>query len=127
MLPSIRDHGFDGIEVSLFRPEEFQAIGIRNALSKYGLGCTVCSVLPKGMSVICDDPEIRRKTRSHMNDCVQATAEVGADLIAGPLYAPVGYLPGRRRTDDEWKRAIDAYQELGPVLEKNGSICASNH
>src|SRR5205085_8267060 len=72
------------------------------------------------MSLICDDSEIRRKTMSHMSDCVQVTAEVGADLIAGPLYAPVGYLPGRRRTDDEWKRAIDAYQELGPVLEKNG-------
>jgi D-psicose/D-tagatose/L-ribulose 3-epimerase len=120
LLPTIRDHGFDGIEVSLFHPQEFLATKIRHALSEYGLGCTVCSVLPNGMSLICDDSDIRRKARSHMSDCVQVTAEAGADLIAGPLYAPVGYLPGRRRTQDEWKRAIDAYQELGPVLEKNG-------
>jgi D-psicose/D-tagatose/L-ribulose 3-epimerase len=120
LLPTIRDHGFDGIEVSLFRPQEFQAIKIRHALLEHGLGCTVCSVLPKGMSLICDDSDIRRNTRSHMSDCVKVTAEAGATVIAGPLYAPVGYLPGRRRTGDEWKRAIDAYQELGPVLEKNG-------
>ena len=119
LLPTIRDHGFDGIEVSLFRPQEFQATKIRHALRGDGLGCTVCSVLPNGMSLICDDSDIRRKTISHMSDCVQVTAEAGADLIVGPLYAPVGYLPGRRRTGDEWKRAIDAYQELGPVLEKN--------
>lgn len=120
LLPAIRDHGFDGVEVSLFRPQEFEATKIRRGLEQYGLGCTVCSVLLKGMSLICDDSDIRRKTVLHMRDCVQATAEAGADLIAGPLYAPVGYLPGRRRTADEWQRAIGAYQELGPVLEKNG-------
>src|SRR4051794_14807980 len=112
LLPTIRDHGFDGIEVSLFRPQEFQAIKIRHALREHGLGCTVCSVLPKGMSLISDDSDIRRNTRLHMSDCVKVTAEAGATVIAGPLYAPVGYLPGRRRTGDEWKRAIDAYQEL---------------
>jgi D-psicose/D-tagatose/L-ribulose 3-epimerase len=120
LLPAIRDHGFDGIEVSLFHPQEFQATKIRHALSKQALGCTVCSVLPKGLSLICDDPDIRRKTRSHLSDCVQVTAEAGADVIAGPLYSPVGYLPGRRRTGDEWKRAVEGYQELGPVLEKHG-------
>jgi D-psicose/D-tagatose/L-ribulose 3-epimerase len=119
LLPTIRDHGFDGIEVSLFRPQEFQATKIRRALEEYTLACTVCSVLPNGMSLICDDADLRRRTIMHMRDCVQITADAGADLIAGPLYSPVGYLPGRRRTGDEWARAIDGYQELGPVLEKN--------
>jgi D-psicose/D-tagatose/L-ribulose 3-epimerase len=72
LLPTIRDHGFDGIEVSLFHPQEFLATKIRHALSEYGLGCTVCSVLPNGMSLICDDSDIRRKARSHMSDCVLA-------------------------------------------------------
>jgi D-psicose/D-tagatose/L-ribulose 3-epimerase len=120
LLPTIRDHGFDGIEVSLFRPQEFEATKIRRALEEYRLACTVCSVLPNGMSLICDDADLRRRTITHMRDCVQITADAGADLIAGPLYSPVGYLPGRRRTGDEWARAIDGYQELGPVLEKNG-------
>jgi hypothetical protein len=30
-----------------------------------------------------------------MRDSVEVTAEAGADLIADPLYASVGYLPGR--------------------------------
>jgi D-psicose/D-tagatose/L-ribulose 3-epimerase len=37
-------------------------------------------------------------------------------LIAGPTYAPVGHLPGRRRNRDEWKWGVDFHQHLGPLL-----------
>jgi D-psicose/D-tagatose/L-ribulose 3-epimerase len=47
---------------------------------------------------------------------ISVTAEVGAEVIAGPPDAPVGYLPGRRRTNDEWTWAIEGYQQLGDVL-----------
>jgi D-psicose/D-tagatose/L-ribulose 3-epimerase len=29
-------------------------------------------------------------------------------------------MPGRRRTTEEWKRAVDAYQQLGPMLDATG-------
>jgi D-psicose/D-tagatose/L-ribulose 3-epimerase len=120
LLPAIREHGFDGIEVSLFHPKDFQASKIRRAAEQNGLACTVCSVLPKGLSLICDDEPTRRTTISHLADCAQAAAEAGALLLAGPLYSPVGFLPGRRRTADEWTRAVDAYRQLGPALERTG-------
>jgi D-psicose/D-tagatose/L-ribulose 3-epimerase len=59
-----------------------------------------------------------------MEDCVKTAADVGAKMIAGPLYSPVGYLPGRRRTADEWKWAVDCYQSLGPVLTEYGVTIA---
>jgi len=59
-----------------------------------------------------------------MEDCVKTAADVGAKIIAGPLYSPVGYLPGRRRTADEWKWAVDCYQSLGPVLTQYGVTIA---
>jgi D-psicose/D-tagatose/L-ribulose 3-epimerase len=55
---------------------------------------------------------------------VETAAECGSHIVAGPLYAPVGYLPGRRRTQDEWKFAVEVFQELTPVLEKNGVTLA---
>jgi D-psicose/D-tagatose/L-ribulose 3-epimerase len=120
LLPAIKKHGFDGIEVSLFRPVDFAAADIRRGLQENALECTICSVLTGDLSVISEDAAVRRETLSHMKDCVKAAADVGAKLIAGPLYAPVGYLPGRRRTDDEWNWAVECYQELGPVLEVHG-------
>lgn len=120
LLPKIKANGFDGIEVALIRPVDFKAAEIRKALTQIGLECTVCSVLPGELSLISPDATVRSKTIAHMAECFKAAAEAGAKLIAGPLYSPVGYLPGRRRTVDEWKNAVDGFQQLGPVLAANG-------
>jgi D-psicose/D-tagatose/L-ribulose 3-epimerase len=120
LLPTIREHGFDGVELPLLRPREFKSAAIRRALTENGLGCTTCSVVPSGLSLISDEAAVRRKTISYVTECITCTAEAGGTLMVGPLYSPVGYLPGRRRNADEWKRAVEGYQELGPVLQEHG-------
>jgi D-psicose/D-tagatose/L-ribulose 3-epimerase len=124
LLPLVKEHGFDGVEVPLFRPAEFAAADIRRGLEQNALECTVCSVLVSGLSLISDDPRVRRQTRIHLEDSIKAVADVGAKIIAGPLYSPVGYLPGRRRTAEEWKWAVEGYQSLTPALASNGVTLA---
>jgi len=118
LLADIKAHGFDGAELPLFDPAAFQAAELRRGLEQNGLECTICSVLTGGTNIISGDAAVRAKTRTHMENIIKAGAEVGAKTIAGPLYSPVGYLPGRRRTADEWKWAVDCYQSLGPVLSE---------
>ncbi len=105
LLPAIKQGGFDSFEVPIFRPREFVARDIRRGAEENGLDLTVCSVLLDGMNTIAADADVRRRTIAHWKDCIQAIAEAGAHLLVGPLYAPVGWLPGRRRTADEWKWA----------------------
>ena len=124
LLPQLKAGGFDGVEVPLFRPSEFATADIAKGLAENGLECTICSVLTGGLSIISEDAAVRRQTRVHMEECVKTAAEVGAKIMAGPLYSPVGYLPGRRRTADEWKWAVDCYQSLGPVLTQHGVTIA---
>lgn len=124
LLPVIKENGFDGVELPLFRPAEFLATDIRKGLEENGLECTICSVLVSEFSLISDDAAVRRSTITHMKDCVKTAADVGAKIIAGPLYSPVGYLPGRRRTTDEWNRAVEGYQALGDSLTANGVTLA---
>ena len=124
LLAEIKAHGFDGAELPLFDPSQFQAADLRRGLEQNGLECTICSVLTGGTNIISDDPAVRAKTRTHMADIVKTAAEAGAKIVAGPLYSPVGYLPGRRRTADEWKWAVDCYQTLGPVLAQYGVTIA---
>jgi len=118
-LPSIRQHGFDGVELPLIWPDRTPLADLRQALEENRLDCTFCSVVPQDLSAISADAAVRRKTREHVADCVRAAGEAGAKILAGPLYSPVGFLPGRRRTEDEWKWAVEFYQSLGGALDSS--------
>jgi D-psicose/D-tagatose/L-ribulose 3-epimerase len=116
ILPRIKAWGFDGIEVPVFRPAEFDAVMVRRGLEANGLEVTTCASLVPGLSLITDDADVRKRTLAHVKDAIKVSAEVGSRLFAGPLYCPVGEIPGRRRTADEWKRAIEGIQALGDTL-----------
>jgi D-psicose/D-tagatose/L-ribulose 3-epimerase len=124
LLPRLREHGFDGFEVPVFHPAALQTEPIRRVLAANDLECTVCSILPSGMNPISDDAEIRRRTRQHLVDSIKVTADLGSTLMGGPVYSPVGFLRGRRRTFDEWKWAVECFQSLGETLQKNGITLA---
>jgi D-psicose/D-tagatose/L-ribulose 3-epimerase len=124
VLPLIKERGFDGVEVPLFRPAEFPAALVRQDTEAHAIECTICSVLVQGLSLISDDADVRRKTVLHLRDAIKAGADAGARIIAGPLYCPVGYLPGRRRTVDEWSWAVEGYQSIISTLEENNMTLA---
>jgi D-psicose/D-tagatose/L-ribulose 3-epimerase len=116
LLPVIKEAGFDGVEIPLFRAKDFQAASIRKAVEAHGLECNACTVLVDGFNLISDSPDMRRRTREHLEDLVKVAAEAGVGIIAGPLFSPVGYLPGRRRTNDEWNWAVEGFKSLGDTL-----------
>ena len=120
LLPRIKEAGFDGVQVPLFRPAEFPAAQVRKAFADNELECSVCAIFIDGQSLISDDAATRENARAHIRDAVKATAEAGANFVGGPLYCPVGYLPGRRRTADEWKWAVEGYQSVGAALAAHG-------
>ncbi|MCC7009980.1 MAG: sugar phosphate isomerase/epimerase [Acidobacteria bacterium] len=124
VLPRIKAHGFDGVEVSLFRPATFAARVIRDACRTNGLECTVTSAFTPGLSLIAEDVAVRARSLQHLRDAIEATAEAGSTMLAGPLYCPVGELPGRRRTDDEWRRAVEGYQSVADTLDACGVTLA---
>jgi D-psicose/D-tagatose/L-ribulose 3-epimerase len=124
LLPAIKEAGFDGVEIPLFRPASLEASAIRKANESYGLECNACTVLVDGLSLISDSADIRRKTRRHLADIAKAAADTGIKMVAGPLYCPVGYLPGRRRTSDEWKWAVEGFQSVGETLAAHDVIFA---
>jgi D-psicose/D-tagatose/L-ribulose 3-epimerase len=124
LLERIRRAGFDGVEAPMYKGREFAVSAMRKGLADTQMECTVCCVLVDGLSLITDDAGIRSKAVEQLRENIATTAEIGARIIAGPLYAPVGYLPGRRRTADEWKRAVDGWQQLGPWLAQHGVTAA---
>lgn len=124
LLATIQRAGFDGVEIARLDFDGFPAAAIGRAISDAGLECTVCSALTGDLSLITDDAAARAKTLGFLRRAVDATSALGAPVLAGPFCSPVGYLPGRRRRGDEWKRAVDGLRELGPALDSAGVTLA---
>ncbi len=118
LLPRIREGGFDGVEVARFAFDGFPAVAVRRAAEAAALEVIICSALTDGMSLI------RRETHDQalefLRTGIRAAADSGAKLLVGPFCSPVGYLPGRRRTPDEWTLAVDGLRALGPLLDDAG-------
>lgn len=120
LLPRIKEAGLDGVEIPVFNPGAVPAAAIRKELEKNGLACTTCTVIPNGMSLIAGDADLRRRTREHVGVCLKTTAELGAKLLVGPIYSPVGAFTGTRRTDEEWRNGVESWRELASTVEASG-------
>lgn len=117
LLPAIRNLGMEGFEIPMFDPALLPVAKIRSAFEQSGLECTVCAILPDGINPISRDAGVRKIARGHLKRCVETTASLGAKLLGGPLYAPIGYFTGQRPTADERQWAVEAFQSLGETLE----------
>ena len=123
LCANIRDWGYDGVEpfLSLEEPADVNAVG--QMLDRLGLERTTCAVLPREAHLVSPHPEVRARGVEYVQRCVERTAELGARLMCGPLYAGLGVISGGRRTLEEWKWAVEGLQaaarrgqELGVTL-----------
>jgi len=120
VIPTLRQHGLTAFEIPMFDPARLPAAKIRRAMAASVIDCTVCAILPEAINPISEDAGVRKRSIEHLRTCLQVASEMGAKLVGGPIYAPIGYLPNHRRTDEEWKWAIEALQSLTPALEATG-------
>jgi D-psicose/D-tagatose/L-ribulose 3-epimerase len=107
-----------GVDMPLFDASRFDAVAVRAALRKSDLAATVSSALPAGASLL-DRDQAAAGVR-FLRGLLEACAAVGSELLCGPLYAPVGHLPGRPRTDDEWRCAVTALRMVALAAEELG-------
>jgi D-psicose/D-tagatose/L-ribulose 3-epimerase len=120
LLPRIKESGFDGIEVPILDPPAFAVEAVSRELDRIGLARTAVANVPAGTSLASSDGAVRQRARDHVTACIHVARDLGATILAGPMYTPVGYLTGQRRTAEEWKRTVDSWQHLSPVVEAAG-------
>ncbi len=119
-LPKVREYGFAGLEIPMFWPGNLPVAHLRRAFESNDLDCTVCMILPPEVNPIDADADVRQRALDHLVECVEVAAELGAKLVGGPVYAPIGYAVDRRSTEEEWKRAVEMLQRLGERLDATG-------
>ena len=124
LFSRIREWGFDGVELFLSSSEPASIPAVRRILDEVGLERTTCSVLPHEANLIDADAQVRARGGEFLKQCIERTAELGCKLICGPLYAALGIRSARRRTNDEWKRAVEGLHTAAEQAGKFGiTLC----
>jgi len=89
LAPRIKDWGFDAIELPVqgwgWDPERASAL-----LAELGLTPVVCAGLLPEHDLLTDDDETLQQTTNFLKRCIQVAVQLGASVVAGPLYAPAG-------------------------------------
>jgi D-psicose/D-tagatose/L-ribulose 3-epimerase len=119
LLASLRKQGFSAIEIPMFDPSALDTRAIRRTLIANDLASTVCSILPAEINPISPDADTRKRSHIHLKRCIEAASAMGAHVLAGPIYAPIGYLPGHRRQTDEWQWFVEALLAVEDLLDAN--------
>ena len=118
LFSRIRQWGFDGAELFLSPQEPADIPAVRKMLEKNQLECTTCSVIPRECHLVSPQPEVRAKGVEFLKTCVDRTAELGARLVCGPMFAGLGVMTGRRRTPEEWNWAVEGLQVVAHHAQK---------
>jgi D-psicose/D-tagatose/L-ribulose 3-epimerase len=111
LLPQLAELGYACVELPLLAPETVDTGAARRACEAAGLACTASSALPRGASLL--DPAERKAGIAFLARCAAAAAECGATILCGPLYTPVGQLPGRPRMPAEWQSCVEGLRAAG--------------
>lgn len=117
LFTEIAAHGFSGVEVARFDFTDFPAREIRTAAAGAGLEPIICSAFTGELSFAGDTPG---PARDLLLKACDAAVAIGAKTVVGPFCTPVGYLPGRRRTQEEWSRVVDNLRAVAPHYEAAG-------
>jgi D-psicose/D-tagatose/L-ribulose 3-epimerase len=124
LLPLIKQIGLDALEIPMMEPAMLPIAEIKKTCSALSLECTVCAILPKQINPISPREETRKRAIDHLIRCVETSAAMGANILCGPLFAPIGYLPNHRPSRKEWTWAVEAFRALEDVLDAyNMTLC----
>jgi D-psicose/D-tagatose/L-ribulose 3-epimerase len=94
--------GFDLIEVCVEDPATIDTGAIRRRIEAAGIGATVCGAFGPDRDMSADDAAVRRNAIGYVNRCSDIAAELGADIVVGPMYSAVGRT---RMAEPEERRA----------------------
>ncbi len=82
--------GFDLLEIPIESAGDVDYDQAAEAYARTGLACSTCAVMGAGRDPSHPDEKIQQAGIDYLKHCIDGTARMGGELVAGPLYAAVG-------------------------------------
>ena len=111
LLDDIKKWGYDGVELPVFDATVTHLGKLGKHCDDLGLGRTISTIMSEEANPVSPEATVRRAGCDYLKRIADRTKEVGATMICGPLYSPVGTLVGRGRTDTEFGHCVEVMRE----------------
>jgi D-psicose/D-tagatose/L-ribulose 3-epimerase len=115
-ITGARDAGFDFIEISLMRPDEFDPAANRKMLADAGLEATASLVLPDWAHL----PEQPQKAKHYLVAALDKVEALGASYLCGCIAFALGKFTGAPPSRAERQVVIDTLGEVAREAKKRG-------
>jgi len=124
VLESLKQIGYDGVEVPIFDLDEhgWELWGRR--LDDLGLERTANTVIAPEHNPLSPDPDVQEAAYQHMCAVIDCCSAVGSSLLCGPHQVALGLFTGEGVTEDEWKRSVHHLRRVADYAAEAGVVLA---
>lgn len=125
ILAKLKATGYDGVEVPIFGTDVSHYRKVATGLRDHGLKSTAVTVIPdEAHNPISPDPKQRQGAVDYLKGVIDCCQALGAEVLCGPFYQPLGVFTGQGPTAEERQRAIRVHQQVADHARGAGIVLA---
>ena len=118
-IRTVKELGFDGVEISLLGMSDEKIDHLRQLTKDLGLEVTCTTGLSPEQDIASNDPEVRDAGLNYLRWGIETAAKLGSELLTGVVYAPWGYFRPSEKTH-RTSRSAESLASLTGALAENG-------
>lgn len=123
VLGSLKEIGYDGVEIPIFNLE-LKYAEWAGRLRDAGLDATAVTVRNADDNPISPDSRVRQRGVEATKRAIDCCRAVGASHLVGPFHSALGVFSGRGPTEDEWKRGVESVRAMAEHAGQAGVMLA---
>lgn len=122
VLKSLKEMGYDGVELPIFEPDidKFTSWGRR--LDDLGLQRTAVTIRGEEDNPISPDAAIRAKGVDNTKRTLDSCRAAGCTHLVGPFHSALGVFSGAGPTEDEWNWGVESMRQVAQHAGEVGVI-----
>ncbi|MCP9775917.1 sugar phosphate isomerase/epimerase [Cyanobium sp. HWJ4-Hawea] len=120
LMPRLAGSSVDFVELASYDLAGLTPALVSRLSAEHGLPVTLCSGLPRGLSLASADGAIRRGAQDHVRRLLEFAQACGALKLSGPIHGDLSSPAAEPSSADDRHRLIDSYLELRHDLAQAG-------
>ncbi len=120
LLATLRELGYDGVELPLYRGDAAHYRALASELDRLGLARTEVTSLEPDPIPVSPDPAVRKRAGERLGWAIDMAAELGAETLCGPFHSAFKHFTGVGPTADELRWSADVLRGAAERAEEVG-------